>query len=367
MLSSSLCCQFARTDNTTNKPTADARIHQVSSTGVQKEQECRSKNATNGSPTGETRAGRGSANPSAPKATQHATNAKCSPRRPKKKTPDQSAIATVAAQLHKPTEHTRIIAAQLLAETEGGKPLTEKAVGEMCDCWKRRGLSAHTRHHKHRILRHLLKEAAAINPDLCQVAAAVPRLPNGPVRNITASPAEIDLLLDNAHEGMQLAILLCHDSGLRVSEALRICPQSFTGENQITFLQKGNRERTTSITARTKALMDTSDPTPTTPYVTELWPTNGNTHSAIITRRTVEAAWRRLKRRLHMRPELHIHDLRHTIATAAYEQTKDLRIAQGILGHDSIATTARYIAARKVGAPQNLLELITAESKWTPR
>lgn len=42
------------------------------------------------------------------------------------------------------------------------------------------------------------------------------------------------------------------------------------------------------------------------------------------------------------RPELRVHDLRHTGATRVLRKTKNLRVAQKLLGHTRITTTAKY-------------------------
>lgn len=46
----------------------------------------------------------------------------------------------------------------------------------------------------------------------------------------------------------------------------------------------------------------------------------------------------------HLGPNLSTHTLRHRFATQVYAKTHNLRAVQGLLGHESIATTERYTA-----------------------
>lgn len=254
------------------------------------------------------------------------------------------------------------IAKQLLQ-----KPLTEKRIIEVQQGWEDQHLTHNTRFSYHEALRRIIRQSAEQQPELLAFLKVAKKLRAGPVRNVTASPAEIDLLLQNTHAGMQIVLLLTHDAGLRISEAIRIAPLSRTTPNQISFIQKGKRPRSAFITARTAQLMDTCNCPASQPYADAMWPALGRKLEGLISRHTVEKYFLRLKRRLRMRPELHIHDLRRTAATNAYAHTKDLRVPQAILGHDSIATTARYIAKLDTTATADVLELLAAQSTWRPK
>lgn len=52
-------------------------------------------------------------------------------------------------------------------------------------------------------------------------------------------------------------------------------------------------------------------------------------------------AWRRLCERAGVEP-VRVHDLRHTAATRMLERTHDLQLVSRMLGHSSVAVTARY-------------------------
>lgn len=55
----------------------------------------------------------------------------------------------------------------------------------------------------------------------------------------------------------------------------------------------------------------------------------------------IQSEWRRLKERAGIK-DLRIHDIRHDAATAIVRVTGNLKIAQKLLNHSSISTTARY-------------------------
>lgn len=59
-----------------------------------------------------------------------------------------------------------------------------------------------------------------------------------------------------------------------------------------------------------------------------------------------------------------MHQLRHRFATVAYERSQDLMAVQQALGHNSPATTQRYVALSERSA-RNLMELVGEESSPT--
>ena len=60
----------------------------------------------------------------------------------------------------------------------------------------------------------------------------------------------------------------------------------------------------------------------------------------------LDRAWQRLKKKAGVNPNLWLHDLRRTIAVSIYEVSKDLRVVEQMLGHQSLQSTIRYLEHR---------------------
>lgn len=58
----------------------------------------------------------------------------------------------------------------------------------------------------------------------------------------------------------------------------------------------------------------------------------------------IRSQWERAKRQANIRPELHPHDLRRTLATALHRATGDVLAVQQALGHEDLSTTSFYLA-----------------------
>lgn len=123
--------------------------------------------------------------------------------------------------------------------------------------------------------------------------------------------------------------------GLRVSEALQAHVDDFDTKEAIYTIRaevaKGKRERRVPIPEKFL---------PQAKAYLQLACTTGQLFDITPTR-----AWQILKsygHKLNIKKRLSPHILRHSYATAIYALTKDLRLVQSLLGHQSIQTTAIY-------------------------
>ena len=71
---------------------------------------------------------------------------------------------------------------------------------------------------------------------------------------------------------------------------------------------------------------------------------------------SIRTAFKRAKAKSGLPMNLNPHAFRYTVATALYDKTKDLKAVQQLLGHESMATTARYIAKRDPEVLRSMLE-----------
>lgn len=166
-------------------------------------------------------------------------------------------------------------------------------------------------------------------------------------RKITATDTERERLLEAATPRMRLFLLLCADLGIRHRTAARIAPSNYDRATaSLQFTTKGNTHQTLPVTEAIRAMLDTipqDAATTNTPFTTLLRGSKEEGAKPGANPR-MQKAWDTLKRRLGIRAELHIHDLRRTAAEDVWEATKDLRTVQAQLGHRSPVTTARYLA-----------------------
>jgi integrase len=206
--------------------------------------------------------------------------------------------------------------------------------------WKLR-IKKSTQHNYANALRHLVAQigAASGRPYLHH---AVPVIPRGAPRQTIASPEEIQKLCAAAPTWLRAIILLALHTGFRRGDCLRIAPIHYDAEKRtISIPQQKNKRRVTLPVSDGIAALFAAAPkeSPTTPLY--------QLHRGKpIRTAALEEAWHKLKKKAGVNPDLWIHDLRRTSAVSLYELTKDLRMVEQLLGHQSLRATIQYLEHR---------------------
>lgn len=116
----------------------------------------------------------------------------------------------------------------------------------------------------------------------------------------------------------------------------------------MTFTTKYDEKQTLPVTAELAVLLGTAGLESNVPYVAQL-PRGRSLNGKKLKplgRMSVEALRNVLlttRKQIGITHKLTAHDLRRTTAVAVYEQTKDLRVAQAVLGHADLTSTLWYL------------------------
>lgn len=176
------------------------------------------------------------------------------------------------------------------------------------------------------------------------------------------SPEEIERMLnaEGLNHKHRLLLMTTYAAGLRVSEVCRLQPEDVVSSRmQIRVVQgKGRKDRYTVLSAKLlhelRAYWRLYRPT--------LWlfPTQRDLAKPITTR-TAERVFDRAAGLAGLPTHNGIHSLRHSFATHLLEAGIDLPALQRLLGHGSLATTARYLHVRRerleqLKSPLDLIE-----------
>jgi integrase len=239
------------------------------------------------------------------------------------------------------------IAAQTLDQ------LTAETPRRLVARWQAEGYSQHYLHQKAMMLRAMLKHLIA-----CGAPPRVlefPRVRGGKPREFVATVDELNALIAIAPlvaPWMPCWLAIAAGHGLRFAEVRRLAEIHFDkNTGVIHFPAKGATTNTLPATEELKHFFETAPPSrdPRQPLIERFAGTT-------LSQGQIRRAWKRMLSMTGTNPNLNPHDLRRTLAVRTYDLTKDLRIAQQVLGHSSIATTATYLAHRDPGQLRGLLE-----------
>ncbi len=157
-------------------------------------------------------------------------------------------------------------------------------------------------------------------------------------------------------------IALLYRGGLRVSEALSLCPKDIdAGAGSIRVLWgKGGKARTVGVDAGGFALVASWAATRATAGVSERAPLFCTREGVAMTSGYVRRLMPSLARRAGILKRVHAHGLRHTHAAQLRAEGVDIGVIRRQLGHSSIVTTVQYLDHL---APTAVIEAI-AKRAW---
>ena len=176
---------------------------------------------------------------------------------------------------------------------------------------------------------------------------------------IVLSPEEVLHFLGCITNTKHHAILTtCYAAGLRISEAVRLSIPDIDSQRMVLHVEqgKGQKDRYVMLSPKLleilRAWWRVEKP--------KQWLFPGDIAGQHISKDAVEQACQKARRRCSIPKPITPHSLRHAFAVHLLESGTDVRTIQLLLGHRSLATTARYlrIATSKVCATSSPLDLL---------
>jgi len=144
------------------------------------------------------------------------------------------------------------------------------------------------------------------------------------------------LAVEKGNLNRYLTIAFCGLIGMRISEALACKPSDFDFQRkQICIKGKGEKIRYVPISDKVAELV--------IPYIAEKFCDSPEDPFITLVETAARQGVASAGIKAGISRMISSHDLRMTFATFIYEQTKDIRLVQELLGHSSIETTQIYV------------------------
>jgi site-specific recombinase XerD len=185
---------------------------------------------------------------------------------------------------------------------------------------------------------------------------------------IVLSPEEVmQFLTCVASIKHRVILTTCYAAGLRISEAICLRPPAVDSKRMVLRVEQGKGQKDRYVMLSPKLLATLRDWWRVERPQHWLFP--GDKPSQHIGKDAVEQACQRAHRLCQIPKPITPHSLRHAFAVHLLEQGTDVRTIQLLLGHRSLATTARYlrIATSKVCSTTSPLDLLPHPVPIEPR
>ena len=188
---------------------------------------------------------------------------------------------------------------------------------------------------------------------------------------VVLSPEEVLQFLD-CIPGLKHRTILttCYAAGLRISEVVHLKPPDIDSQRMVIRVEQGKGQKDRYVMLSPKLLESLRNWWRLAKPKSWLFP--GDIAGTHISKDAVEQACQKVQRHCRIPKPITPHSLRHAFAVHLLESGTDVRTIQLLMGHRSLATTARYlrIATTKVCSTTSPLDLlprpVAAEPKPAP-
>ncbi len=176
---------------------------------------------------------------------------------------------------------------------------------------------------------------------------------------VILSPQEVVHFLGSVGDTKHRAILTtCYAAGLRISEAIHLKPTDIDSQRMVIRVEQGKGRKDRYVMLSPKLLE-----TLRSYYRAERprgWLFAGDVPGRPVGRSSVEVACQKVRRISGIRKPITPHSFRHAFAVHLLESGTDIRTIQLLMGHRSLATTAKYLrlATSKVCSTSSPLDLL---------
>jgi integrase/recombinase XerD len=176
---------------------------------------------------------------------------------------------------------------------------------------------------------------------------------------VVLSPEEVVRFLESVKQPKPRTILTtCYAAGLRISEAVQLTIAAIDSQRMVLRIEqgKGQKDRYVMLSPKLLEILRAWWKI----HRPRHWLFQGAVPGRHITKDAVDLACQQARRRSGMLKVVTPHSLRHSFAVHLLETGTDVRTIQLLLGHRSLATTARYlrIATTKVCSTSSPLDLL---------
>ena len=176
---------------------------------------------------------------------------------------------------------------------------------------------------------------------------------------VVLSPEEVLQFLDCVPGLKHRTILTtCYAAGLRISEVVHLRPPDIDSQRMVIRVEQGKGQKDRYVMLSPKLLESLRNWWRVAKPKSWLFP--GDIAGTHISKDAVEQACQKVQRHCCIPKPITPHSLRHAFAVHLLESGTDVRTIQLLMGHRSLATTARYlrIATTKVCSTTSPLDLL---------